>query len=67
MPGGGAAPLPLAQLGKVFVSGNPALVDNVSLLKKEKFWDLVGGGRGKEDSGRKKGRWLISLSDLEGR
>lgn len=37
-------------------------MDNASPVKKEKFWGLVGGRRGKEDSGRKKvDGWLLSL------
>ena len=64
VPGGGAALLPLARSGRrVSGSGNPVLVDNASLLKKEKFWGLVGGGRGKADSGRKKvDGWFPALT-----
>jgi hypothetical protein len=63
VPRGAAALSPLAKPGKkVSSSGNSVPVDNVSLVKKEKFWDLVGGGRGKEDCGRKKvDGWLSSL------
>lgn len=62
VPGDGAT-LPLTRSGKrVSSSGNPVLVDNASPVKKEKFWGLVGGRRGKEDSGRKKvDGWLLSL------
>lgn len=63
MSGGGATLLLLARSGKrVSGSGNLVLVDNASLVKKEKFWGLVGGGRGKEDSGKKKvDGWFPSL------
>ena len=51
----GGATLLLTQSGKkVSGSGNPVLVDNASLVKKEKFWGLVAGRGDKEESGRKK-------------
>ncbi|XP_008519908.1 transmembrane protein 196 isoform X5 [Equus przewalskii] len=44
VPGCRVALLPLVRSGKkVCGSGNPVLVDNASLVKKEKFWGLVGG------------------------
>lgn len=48
-PGSGAAVLPLARSRKwVSGPGNPVLVDSAPPVKKEKFWGLVGGGRGRE-------------------